>query len=118
MKEQWCKSGVAQVTLDAVTNFHATHQTIEWQRYLLCPRNISFVEYYREMLGPDQSLVTHTTQSALLGEVDFDPMPTARAIREDEDWTTGENDLLGRMVGSDDPDGFSKFKNPNVNMAY
>lgn len=51
--------------------------------------------------------MTHTTQSALLGEVDFDPMPTARAIREDEGWTTGENDLLGRMVGSDDPDGFS-----------
>lgn len=83
------ESGVAQVTIDAITNFHATHQTIEWQRYLLSPREISFIEYYREILGPDES--------ALLAEVEFDPMPSARAIREDEGWTTGLDDLLGRM---------------------
>lgn len=34
-----------QSTMDAITNFHATHGTIEWQRYLLSPRQISFIEY-------------------------------------------------------------------------
>ena len=98
---------MAQVTMDAVTNFHATNKTIEWQRYLLAPQEISFLQFYRELLGPDKSLVAHTTEAALYGGLDFNPTPTTREIQENEGWTTGLNDLLGRMVGSDDPDGFS-----------
>ena len=74
---------VAQVTMDAVTNFHATHKTIEWQRYLLSPKEISFLQYYRELLGPDQSLVTHTTEAALFAKV-LSGLLSAGGVHQDQ----------------------------------
>ena len=38
----------SQAALDSVTAWHAKYHSIEWQRYLLEPREISFLEYYRE----------------------------------------------------------------------
>lgn len=52
-------------------------------------------------------MVVHTTQTALLAEVEFSPVPGARSTKDDAGWTTGVNDLLGRMSGSDDPDSFT-----------
>ena len=81
-----------QTAMDSVTAWHANHHSVEWQRYLLEPREKSFLEYYREEILHGGSVVAATAEAAAYADLEFSP-DKGPGDPNLAPWTSGINDL-------------------------